>query len=230
MALYTIGDLHLSHSADKPMDVFGGKWQNYMSKLEKGLSVLTKEDTCVLCGDISWAMGIDDALPDFRYIDKLPGKKIILKGNHDYWWNTASKIKKFFAENEITTIDILHNNCFFYSDIAICGTRGWFFEENVHGGEHDKKIMNREIGRLKASLDAAGNCENKMVFLHYPPRFNNFICREIVSLLEEYGVKHCYYGHLHGEGHKFAVTGEVEGINYHMVSADFVDFHPVKVE
>ena len=229
MALYTIGDLHLSHSADKPMDVFGGKWQNYMTKLEKGLSVLTDEDTCVLCGDISWAMGIDDALPDFRYIDKLPGRKIILKGNHDYWWNTASKIKKFFEANEITTIDILHNNCFHYEDVAICGTRGWFFEENVHGGEHDKKIMNREIGRLKASLEAAGKSENKMVFLHYPPRFNNFICREIVALLDEYNVKHCYYGHLHGEGHKFAVTGEVEGINYHMVSADFVDFHPVKV-
>ena len=123
MKIFAIGDLHLPGGDKKPMDVFGGKWQNYMSKLEKGLSVLTKEDTCVLCGDISWAMGIDDALPDFRYIDKLPGKKIILKGNHDYWWNTASKIKKFFAENEITTIDILHNNCFFYSDIAICGTR-----------------------------------------------------------------------------------------------------------
>ncbi len=229
MALYAIGDLHLSHSTNKPMDVFGGKWQNYMEKLKNGLSVLTDEDTIVLCGDMSWAMGIDEALEDFRYIDGLPGRKIILKGNHDYWWNTASKIKKFFAENDIKSIEILHNNCYFCGDIAICGTRGWFFEENVHGGEHDKKIMNREIGRLEASFKAAGDCSEKMVFLHYPPRFNNFICREIVALFEEHNVKHCYYGHIHGEGHKYAVTGEVEGINYHMVSADFIDFHPIKV-
>ncbi|MBQ9858358.1 MAG: metallophosphoesterase [Oscillospiraceae bacterium] len=229
MALYAIGDLHLSHSANKPMDVFGGKWQNYMEKLKKGLSVLTDDDTIVLCGDMSWAMGIDDALEDFRYIDSLPGTKIILKGNHDYWWNTASKITKFFAEHEIKSIKILHNNCFYYEDVAICGTRGWFFEENVHGGEHDKKIMNREIGRLAASLDAAKDVKEKLVFLHYPPRFNNFICREIIALLEKHEVKHCYYGHLHGEGHKFAVTGEVEGINYHMVSADYIDFHPIKV-
>lgn len=229
MALYTIGDLHLSHSADKPMDVFGGRWKNYMEKLKTGLSVLEPEDACVLCGDISWAMGIEDALEDFRYIDSLPGRKIILKGNHDYWWNTASKIKKFFETNEIRTIDILHNNCYFYEDIAICGTRGWFFEENVHGGEHDKKIMNREIGRLEASLKAAGDCREKMVFLHYPPRFNNFVCREIISLLEDHHVKHCWYGHIHGEGHKYAVTGMVEGINYHMISADYLDFCPVKI-
>lgn len=229
MALYTIGDLHLSHSADKPMDVFGGRWKNYMEKLKTGLSVLEPEDTCVLCGDISWAMGIEDALEDFRYIDSLPGKKIILKGNHDYWWNTASKIKKFFEANEISTIDILHNNCYFYEDIAICGTRGWFFEENVHGGDHDKKIMNREIGRLEASLKAAGDNKEKMVFLHYPPRFNNFVCREIIALLEDHRVKHCWYGHIHGEGHRYAVTGMVDGINYHMISADYLDFRPVKI-
>lgn len=229
MALYTIGDLHLSHSAQKPMDVFGGKWQNYMEKLREGMSVLRDGDTCVLCGDISWAMGIDEALEDFLYIDGLPGRKIILKGNHDYWWNTASKISKFFDANKIESIKILHNNCYFYEDIAICGTRGWFFEENVKGGDHDKKIMNREIGRLETSLKAAEGALEKMVFLHYPPRFNNFVCREITTLLEKYNVKHCWYGHIHGEGHRYAITGNVEGINYHMISADYVDFRPVKI-
>lgn len=219
----------MSHSAQKPMDVFGGKWQNYMEKLREGMSVLRDGDTCVLCGDISWAMGIDEALEDFLYIDGLPGRKIILKGNHDYWWNTASKISKFFDANKIESIKILHNNCYFYEDIAICGTRGWFFEENVKGGDHDKKIMNREIGRLETSLKAAEGALEKMVFLHYPPRFNNFVCREITTLLEKYNVKHCWYGHIHGEGHRYAITGNVEGINYHMISADYVDFRPVKI-
>lgn len=228
MALYTIGDLHLSFTTDKPMDVFGGRWQNYMEKLNKGLSVLTEEDTIVLCGDTSWGMSLEESLEDFKYIDSFPGRKIILKGNHDYWWNTVSKVKGFFEKNGISSINILHNNCYFYEDAAICGTRGWFFEENVHGGEHDKKVMNREVGRLRASLQAAGDRE-KLVFLHYPPRFYGFVCREIVELLNEFGVKDCYYGHLHGEGHKFAVQGETAGVNYHMVSSDYVKFTPVKI-
>lgn len=229
MALYAIGDTHLSLASDKPMDVFGGRWQDYQEKLKKGLSILSDEDTIVLCGDISWGMSLEEALPDFQFLDSLPGKKLLLKGNHDYWWNTASKIRSFFEQNEITTLNILHNNCYYYGSTALCGTRGWFYEEQVHGGEHDKKIMNREVMRLRASLAAAGDCGEKIVFLHYPPRFYRFICRELIAVMEEYGVKDCYYGHLHGEGHRYAVTGETEGIRYHMISSDYLNFMPVRI-
>jgi len=223
--LYTIGDLHLSFSADKSMDAFGGAWTGYIQKLRSGFSELTGEDVCVLCGDITWAMSLEEALEDFRFIDALPGRKIILKGNHDYWWSTAAKAKRFFAENGISTIDILHNNCFFYKDAAICGTRGWFYTENT-GSAHDAKVMAREIGRLEASLKAAGDCGKKICFLHYPPIFYKYICREMIELMHAHGVTDCWYGHIHGAGHAYAVTGERDGIRYHMVSADFIDFKP----
>ncbi len=228
MNLYTIGDLHLSTSAGKPMDVFGPNWENYMERIKDGFSELTAEDTCVICGDLSWGISLEDCLGDFKFIDSLPGKKIILKGNHDYWWSTASKAKRFFAENGIGTIDILNNNCFFFGDMAICGTRGWFFEEETHG-EHDRKIMNREVLRLEASLKAAGGCRERICFFHYPPRYNKYVCREIVELMADYGVKRCYYGHIHGYGQKLAVQGLAEGVEYAMVSADYVNFKPVKV-
>ena len=140
MALYAIGDLHLSLSKNKPMDIFGDKWSGHTEKLRRGFSGLTDDDVCVICGDISWGMGLDETKEDFLFIDLLPGKKIILKGNHDYWWTTAAKAKRFFSENGIDSIDILHNNFFEYGDYAICGTRGWFYEEEK-GGEHDAKIM-----------------------------------------------------------------------------------------
>jgi predicted phosphohydrolase len=230
MSLYAIGDLHLSLSVDKPMDIFGGRWEKYLEKIIEGMSCLTDEDTCVLCGDTSWGTTLDEALEDFRLIDSFPGRKIILKGNHDYWWNTASKMNKFFEANDLKSLNILHNNCYFYGDIAICGTRGWFYEEAVHGGEHDKKVMNREVGRLEASLKAAGDIREKIVFLHYPPRFNDFICTEVVDVMKRYGVKRCYYGHIHGIGHKYAFTGTYSGTDYHMISSDYVKFRPVLVE
>jgi len=227
MSLYAIGDLHLSLSVNKPMDVFGGKWENYMEKISVELSALSALDTIVLCGDITWAMSLDEALEDFRFIDAMPGRKIILKGNHDYWWSTRAKTEKFFEANGINTIEILHNNCFFYGDTAICGTRGWFYEEETHGA-HDKKILNRELMRLEASLKAAGNLE-KICFLHYPPRFRKYICHEVISILDSYGVKSCYYGHIHDTGHRFAIQGDIGGISYHMVSADYINFKPVKI-
>lgn len=226
--LYAIGDLHLSLDADKPMDVFGGGWQNYVERIKAGFSNLTPDDTTVLCGDISWGMDFKSSLSDFKFIDNLPGKKIILKGNHDYWWNSLTKIKAFFAEYGISTIDILHNNCYFYEDVAICGTRGWFFQEEK-GDEHDKKIMNRELMRLETSLKLAGEKE-KLCFLHYPPRYGSYICNEMIEILQKYSVKHCYYGHIHGFGHKNAVVTEVDGISYHMVSADYIGFTPEKVK
>lgn len=237
MAIYAIGDLHLSLGTDKPMDVFGGRWDNYVAKIKEGFSVVGQTDTCVICGDVTWGMSLESSLEDFKFIDSLPGKKIILKGNHDYWWSTSSKIKAFFNRNGINTIDILNNNSFVVDDAAICGTRGWFYEEGSDlAGEahdsHDRKIMAREVMRLEVSLKAAESHEitEKICFLHYPPVFNNYVCRDIIDIMKKYGVVNCWYGHIHGQGHKYAVTGDFEGIFYHMVSADFVNFKPVRVK
>lgn len=227
MSLYAIGDLHLSLGTDKPMDVFGGRWENYVEKIKEGFSVLNDDDLTVICGDISWGMSMDETLEDFKFIDRLPGKKIILKGNHDYWWTTATKAKKFFAENDITTIDILHNNCFKYENIALCGTRGWFYEESK-GNEHDKKVMNREIMRLDASLKAAGEGE-KYVFMHYPPKYYNYECPEILELLCKYDVRRCIYGHIHGSGCAFAFNGMYGNAKFDLVSADYIQFEPKKL-
>lgn len=226
MALYVIGDTHLSFAKDKPMDVFGDKWTDHAEKLRQGFSVLTEEDTCVICGDLSWGMGLEETGPDFEFINSLPGRKIILKGNHDYWWSTASKVKRFFAERGIDSIDILFNNAFEYGEeYAICGTRGWFYEEEK-GGEHDKKIMNREVMRLEASLKAAGE-RKKLVFLHYPPIFLRYECPQILELLREHEVRLCCYGHIHGKGCAHAFNGWRGGTEFRLVSADSLDFKPL---
>ena len=227
MALYAIGDLHLSQGSDKPMDIFGDKWLHHAEKLKTAFAALTPEDVTVLCGDLSWAMDLEEALEDFRFIDALPGKKLLLKGNHDYWWSTATKAKKLFAENGLNSMDILHNNCFFYGDYALCGTRGWFYEEE-RGGEHDKKILRRELMRLEASLKAGGDKE-KLVFLHYPPLYRNYECPEILTLLEQYRVRLCCYGHLHGKSCYGAFNGWRGCTQFKLLSADFVDFTPVKL-
>ena len=227
MSLYVIGDLHLSLGCDKPMDVFGGRWENYVEKIKDGFSALGEEDVTVLCGDLTWGMDLKAAREDFLFIHALPGRKIILKGNHDYWWTTASKAYSFFAENGIDSIDILHNNCWFYGDVALSGTRGWFYEEEK-GGEHDKKIMNRELLRLEASLKAAGE-KDKIVFLHYPPKYGSYECTEIMDLLEKYAVKRCYYGHLHSAGCAAAFQGMYRGVEFHLISADHIHFKPEKI-
>lgn len=227
MALYAIGDLHLSQSVEKPMDVFGEKWKDHGEKLKKGFAALGPEDVTVLCGDLSWAMGLEEAGEDFRFIQELPGQKIILKGNHDYWWSTAAKAMRFFAENGFDSIRILNNNCWLYGDVALCGTRGWFYEEET-GTEHDGKIMRREVLRLEASLKAAGERE-KIVFLHYPPIYQHYECPEILSLLAEHRVRLCCYGHIHGKGCFSAFNGWRGCTEFRLVSADHVDFTPVKL-
>jgi len=226
--LYAIGDLHLSLGVDKPMDIFGGGWSNYVEKIEAGFSSLGPDDICVLCGDTSWGITFEESLEDFLFIQSLPGKKIILKGNHDYWWNTATKIKGFFSQNDIDSIDILNNNCFFYGGAAICGTRGWLADEGADA-EHNAKIMARETGRLRMSLQAAGDAAEKLCFFHYPPRYNDLVCGDFIGVMNEFGVKKCWYGHIHSQGHKFAVRGEVDGIDYEIISADYVDFTPQKI-
>lgn len=227
MSLYVIGDTHLSLGCAKPMDVFGGRWENYVEKLREGFSTVRPEDTTVLCGDLSWGMNLAEAREDFLFLHNLPGRKVILKGNHDYWWSTATQAYKFFAENGIDSIEILNNNCCFYEDYALCGTRGWFYEES-RGEAHDRKMLSRELLRLETSLKAAGERE-KLVFLHYPPKMLNYECTEILDLLCAYGVRRCWYGHLHSGGRSLAFEGEYRGIRFRLVSADHVLFIPQKI-
>ena len=224
MALYAIGDLHLCLGADKPMDIFGGAWVGYMDKLRAGLSVIGPEDTTVLLGDLSWALDLKGAREDFAFINAIPGRKIILKGNHDYWWSTASKFYKFCEANGFENMFILNNNHYEYGDVAICGTRGWFFEEE-RSGQHDEKVFKRELIRLEASLKAAGE-KDKMVFLHYPPRYRGYECPEILALLEKYQVRRCFYGHLHGASHGLAMEGVWDGVDFKLVAADKLGFTP----
>lgn len=224
MALYAIGDLHLCLGASKPMDIFGGAWVGYMDKLKEGMSVIKPDDTTVLLGDLSWALDLQNAKEDFAWISEIPGRKIILKGNHDYWWSTANKFYQFCKENSFSEMLILNNNHYEYEDWAICGTRGWFFEEE-RSGQHDEKVFKRELLRLEASLRSAGD-RQKIVFLHYPPRYKGYECPQILKLLKAYGVRSCYYGHLHGVSHGLAIEGQWDGIDFKLVSADRLNFKP----
>ena len=227
MALYVLGDTHLSLGASKPMDVFPG-WNGYVERLERNWRKLIKpEDTIVLAGDISWAMRLNDTRRDFAFLQELPGQKLIMKGNHDDWWTTANKMNAYLQAEGFDTLHILHNNSYSVEGYALCGTRGWFFEED-RSGTHDEKVFRRELCRLEASLKAAGDWE-KYCFLHYPPRYRGYECREILDLLKQYGVSRCYYGHLHGDSHKLAREGEFEGVEFHLVSADYLDFRPKPV-
>ena len=224
MALYAIGDLHLCLGAPKPMDIFGGAWVGYMQKLREGMSVIREEDTLILMGDLSWALDLPESKEDFAWINEIPGRKIILKGNHDYWWSTAAKFEKFCKENQFFNMHILNNNSFEYDGWAICGTRGWFYEEE-RSGEHDTKVFRRELQRLETSLKTAEG-KRSMVFLHYPPKYKGYRCVEILELLEKYNVHHCFYGHLHGPSIGLAQEGIWDGVEYKLLSADRLDFKP----
>lgn len=228
MALYAIGDLHLCLGAPKPMDVFGGAWVGYMDKLLTGMETIRAEDTTVLLGDLSWAMDLPSAREDFLWINQhIPGQKLILKGNHDYWWCTGTKFQRFCAENGFDDMHLLSNNCYEYDGWAICGTRGWFFEEE-RSDTHDEKVFRRELVRLESSLRAAGE-KPKLVFLHYPPRYQGYTCPEILALLKKYDVRKCFYGHLHGGSHRLAQEGLWDGIEFRLVSSDYLSFFPYKV-
>lgn len=226
MAIFVIADLHLSlGAADKPMDVFEG-WQGYLPKLERNWrTLIAPEDTVVLPGDISWAMSLEDTREDFAFLNALPGKKIILKGNHDYWWTTLNKMNRFLEANDFDTLQILHNTAIQAEGVFLCGTRGWM--SDVQGPE-DEKILNREIGRLRMSLEAAGEGE-KLVFLHYPPLYPGQMEGGLANLLKEFGVRRCFYGHLHGVSIRYAVQGEHDGVDYRLISADALKFCPYKI-
>lgn len=224
MSLFAIADTHLSFGTNKPMNIFGG-WQNFEERLQKNWnSIVAEDDTVVIAGDISWGMKPEETLNDFIFLDKLNGTKIIMKGNHDYWWSTKSKTEKFLAENEINSIKILFNNAYRVGDISICGTRGWFFDCSK---DEDQKVLAREVGRLKTSIDEAKKLGGEpMVFLHYPPISLTQTCDEIYNTLVEEGIKTCYYGHLHGNSVNWAFRGEQDGINFDLISADYLSFCP----
>ena len=226
MALYVLGDPHLSFRSQKPMDIFGGAWNGYVDKLRDGLSVLREEDTIVLAGDISWGMSLEESTEDFAFLDAFPGRKLIVKGNHDYWWTTANKTYRFWEEHGFKTLNLLHNNCYEYGGYALCGTRGWFLDEDKNG--HNQKVFNRELLRLETSLKVAGE-KPKLVFLHYPPLYQGYSCPEILNLLEQYQVRACYYGHLHGGSHRLALEGMHGSVDYHLVAGDYLGFHPLKI-
>ncbi len=239
MALYTIADLHLSCSTDHPMDVFGSRWQNYTQKICKNWrALITDEDTVILPGDISWAMNLSQAADDFALLDALPGKKLIGKGNHDFWWETAAKLNRFFAQNNFSTLSLLYNNAYVVEDFIVCGTRGWFLEEERQQtvGQVDfVKIRNREAARLKISLEAAKALQQAehadkeiLVFLHFPPVWNGEVCQEITDLLLDYGIKRCYCGHIHGVYH-VPKTEYLGDLAMTLVSSDFLDFIPYRI-
>ena len=221
MALFTISDLHLSLSADKPMTVFRG-WENYTERIKSNwLRLIKDEDTVILPGDFSWGLKLSETLEDFKLLESLPGKKILLKGNHDLWWSTVKKVNEFFEENNIKSVDLLFNNAFKIENWVICGTRGWFYDQS-----EDDKIRKREVGRLLLSFEAAEKLGGeKIVFLHYPPVYGDYVCNDIISVLKEFNITTVYHGHIHGSGFNKSVS-EYDGIKFKLISADCIDFTP----
>lgn len=232
MALYAIADLHLPLGVDKPMDIFGVAWKNYVERLfENWQHTVKEEDTVVLPGDFSWAMYLDESKRDFEYLNSLNGTKILIKGNHDYWWTTMNKLKHFIDDNGFSDIYFMHNNAFVYKNIVLCGTRGWVHPAWEGCTEKDRKIFARETARLELSLKDAQKYEGKdiYVFTHYPPMSNHIEGNIFTDKLAEYGVKKVIYGHLHGASHKNRVSGVHNGIEYILASADYLQFAPKKI-
>lgn len=232
MSLYVIGDLHLTFSdPSKTMEVFPG-WENYQERIEKNwLETVKPEDTVVIAGDLSWGMSLQQAEPDFRFINGLPGRKLILKGNHDYWWVTKKKMETFFAENGFDTLKIIHNNHYAYENYGICGTRGWVNGTDGSRDVQDEKVLKREVQRLETSIKSAVEAGlEPLVFMHYPPIFASNFNYDILEILYRYNIKECYYGHIHGRSaHELCVKNTYDGVNFHLISGDYIHFMPEKV-
>lgn len=237
MSLYVMADLHLSTKANKPMDVFGSRWHGYMDKIERRWNALVeKNDTVIVPGDISWAMKLDEAEEDIRFLDRLNGKKLISKGNHDFWWASEKKMTDAFSLWDTNTISILHNNAYLLEDSVLCASRGWYVEPKLQGKIFDtdyEKIVSRECGRLKLSLDCGLRLdpERKLpiyVFLHFPPVFGDFVCRPIIDVLHEYRVGRLFFGHIHGN-YIAPSSFEYESIKMEIISSDYLDFYPKKI-
>lgn len=239
MSVFAMADLHLSADGSKSMSIFGSRWTDYQEKIRsRWNAVVTPEDTVIVPGDVSWSLKLEDSVEDFRFLESLPGKKLIGKGNHDFWWATVAKMNAFFEQNHFHSIRVLYNNAYRVEDRIVCGTRGWFLEEDAQKtvGEVDySRIINRELIRLRMSLDAAVAVQKEegaelpiQVFLHFPPVWNGFVCREFVDLLKEYGIRSCYFGHIHGV-YYVPRTVEFEGIEFTLISADYLNFTPMPV-
>lgn len=231
MSIYALSDLHLSLGTDKPMDVFGGKWENYTEKLyENWQRTVSNDDLVIIPGDISWAMYIEDSYNDFDFINKLNGKKVILKGNHDYWWTTMKKMEEFLISNNFDTIKILHNSAIAFEDAAICGTRGWSLLDETPQ-EEDVRIFDRECKRLILSLEEASRLKKDRIIvgMHYPPTDKDKPNGAFLEIMKQYNVKCCVYGHLHSYSHNRAVEGINNGINLRLVSSDYINFTPVLI-
>ena len=224
MSLFAIGDLHLSLGTNKSMDVFNG-WDNYVERIKANWEdTIKNDDTVVLVGDTSWAMSLDESISDFNFVESLPGKKIIIKGNHDYWWTTKTKMDNFFAEKNFHSLKILNNNHFKFGEYGICGTRGWI---NDTSEPADAKVLAREANRLEASIKSAISEElNPLVFLHYPPIYADDCNYDILNVLYKYNIKQCFYGHIHGRSTNYAINGERDGIMYKLISSDYIQFIP----
>lgn len=230
MAIYTIADLHLSFSEEKPMSIFGENWKEHSKKIkENWINKVKPEDTIVLPGDFSWSMYLEDTYKDFEYLNSLPGKKLLLKGNHDYWWTTLTNMRKYLKENNFENIDFIYNNSYLVENKILTGTRGW----NLLESENSNKMINRESIRLKLSIEDGiqkyGEDKEIIVFMHYPPITQSNKDSEFIKIIEQYNVKYCYYGHLHGKSHQDAIEGEIQGINFKLVSADYLNFDLIKI-
>ena len=234
MSIYVIADLHLSFNNPKPMDIFGDNWASHEDKIKNDwIQKVKEEDLVVIPGDFSWETYLKDTKLDFQYLNSLPGKKILLKGNHDYWWTTVTAMRKYLQDNNFNNIDFLYNNSYEFENKILCGTRGW----SIADEEMDKKLIRRELIRLELSIKDGickyGNDKEIIVFMHYPPITKAKIISqqeaEFVNLMKKYNVKRCYYGHLHGISISDAIEGNVEGIEFKLVSADSMDFKLLKI-
>lgn len=226
MSVFAIADLHLSLGSEKPMDVFKG-WENYVEKIERyWRALIGPSDTVVIAGDISWGMSLQESLTDFRFLHELPGQKLLLKGNHDYWFTTKKKMDAFFEENGLDTLHILHNNCYQVEGAFLCGTRGWLTEAT---SEEDIKVLNREAARLEFSIQSAKGEGERIVFLHYPPVYGESVSEPMFQMLKKYGIKRCYFGHIHGAGARYVKEGLWDSVELRLISCDHMGFIPLKI-
>lgn len=231
MALYTIADLHLPLGVEKPMDIFGHSWAGYVDRLEYNWQRKIKpDDTVVLPGDFSWATYLEQSEKDFEFLNRLNGKKILLKGNHDYWWTTMNKLNSFINGKGFNNIEFLQNNSFVYEDIGICGTRGWINPGCDGFNNEDRKIYDREVLRLELSLKSVKDCKEIYVFTHYPPISVQRTENEFIRMMKKHGVTKCFYGHLHSASHRNAVNGVEDGIEYRLISGDYLQFDPFLID
>ena len=235
MSLFVLSDTHLSLASNKPMDVFGPRWDGHAQKIsERWRARVDYSDTVVIAGDVSWGLSFEDALPDFEYLNALPGTKILMRGNHDYWWNTMRKLEGFKAQHGLDTVSFLFNNAINVESFTVCGTRGWYYDKKNAPPEADyAKIVARECGRLEMSYAAAEKiCDGREIipFLHFPAVYADYVCRELVDVLHAHGARRCYYGHIHGVYGEDARTLEYEGIEFILTSSDHLGFEPLLIE